>query len=78
MRAAGYELVNADVVLIGEEPRLAPQRGTSLGSGILASLNTLLQGSRQNPSLYSNLTPTPPLTPTPMPMCWLRTIPSAR
>ena len=26
VRAAGYELVNADVVLIGEEPRLAPHR----------------------------------------------------
>jgi 2-C-methyl-D-erythritol 2,4-cyclodiphosphate synthase len=27
VRAAGWELVNADVVLIGEEPRLAPHRG---------------------------------------------------
>src|SRR4051812_17833182 len=26
VREAGYELVNADVVLIGEEPRLAPHR----------------------------------------------------
>lgn len=26
VRAAGWELVNADVVLIGEEPRIAPQR----------------------------------------------------
>jgi 2-C-methyl-D-erythritol 2,4-cyclodiphosphate synthase len=26
VRAAGYELVNADVVLVGEEPRLAPHR----------------------------------------------------
>ena len=26
VRAAGWELVNADVVLIGEEPRLAPHR----------------------------------------------------
>ena len=26
VRARGYELVNADVVLIGEEPRLSPQR----------------------------------------------------
>jgi 2-C-methyl-D-erythritol 2,4-cyclodiphosphate synthase len=26
VRAAGFELVNADVVLIGEEPRLAPHR----------------------------------------------------
>ncbi len=27
VRGAGYELVNADCVLIGEEPRLAPHRG---------------------------------------------------
>jgi 2-C-methyl-D-erythritol 2,4-cyclodiphosphate synthase len=26
VRAAGFELVNADVVLVGEEPRLAPHR----------------------------------------------------
>jgi 2-C-methyl-D-erythritol 2,4-cyclodiphosphate synthase len=26
VRAAGWELVNADVILIGEEPRLAPHR----------------------------------------------------
>jgi 2-C-methyl-D-erythritol 2,4-cyclodiphosphate synthase len=26
VRATGFELVNADVVLIGEEPRLAPHR----------------------------------------------------
>ncbi len=47
--------------------RLAPQRGTSLGNGILAALNTIAQGGKQSQSLYSNLTPTPPLTPTPMP-----------
>ncbi|MHB8470488.1 MAG: 2-C-methyl-D-erythritol 2,4-cyclodiphosphate synthase [Gaiellaceae bacterium] len=28
VQEAGWELVNADVVLIGEEPRLAPHRGT--------------------------------------------------
>ena len=27
VRAAGYELVNADCVLVGEEPRIAPHRG---------------------------------------------------
>jgi 2-C-methyl-D-erythritol 2,4-cyclodiphosphate synthase len=26
VREAGWELVNADVILIGEEPRLAPHR----------------------------------------------------
>jgi len=47
--------------------RLTPQRGTSLGQGILASLNTIaVVDTEQAPSL-SNLTPTPPPTPTPMP-----------
>jgi 2-C-methyl-D-erythritol 2,4-cyclodiphosphate synthase len=31
VRDAGYELVNADVVLIGEEPRLAPHRSEMRG-----------------------------------------------
>ena len=31
VRAAGWELVNADVVLIGEEPRLAPHRDAMRG-----------------------------------------------
>jgi len=31
VRAAGWELVNADVVLIGEEPRLAPHRNAMRG-----------------------------------------------
>ena len=26
MRAAGFELVNADCVLVGQEPRIAPHR----------------------------------------------------
>jgi Ca-activated chloride channel family protein len=47
--------------------RLTPQRGTSLGQGILASLNTIAAASVQAPRLYSNLTPTPQLTPTPVP-----------
>lgn len=47
--------------------RLTPQRGTSLGQGILASLNTIaVVDTEQAPSL-SNLTPTPIPTPTPMP-----------
>ena len=64
---AGQAPTNERQAILAAINRLAPQRGTSLGSGILASLNTLLQGSRQSPSLYSNLTPTPPLTPTPVP-----------
>jgi Ca-activated chloride channel family protein len=47
--------------------RLTPQRGTSLGQGILASLNTIAAASEQAPRLYSNQTPTPLLTPTPVP-----------
>jgi Ca-activated chloride channel family protein len=39
--------------------RLTPQRGTSLGQGILAALATLTAGDEQPDRLYSNLTPTP-------------------
>ena len=31
MREAGYELVNADCVLVGEEPRIAPYRAAMRG-----------------------------------------------
>jgi Ca-activated chloride channel homolog len=48
--------------------RLAPQRGTSLSYGILASLNTIdAMQKKQNTSYYSNVTPTPSPTPIPMP-----------
>ncbi len=50
--------------------RLTPQRGTSLGQGILASLNTIAAGAEQALPLDSNLTPAPlptVATPTPMP-----------
>ena len=47
--------------------RLAPQRGTSLASGILASLNTIAAGTGQAPHLYSNVTPSPTPSPTPVP-----------
>jgi Ca-activated chloride channel family protein len=47
--------------------RLAPQRGTSLANGILASLNTIAVGTRQVSHLYSNLSPTPSPTPTLVP-----------
>lgn len=45
--------------------RLAPQRGTSLGSGILASLNAIALSRGDIPENGSNLTPVP--TPTPVP-----------
>ena len=47
--------------------RLSPQRGTSLGQGILSALNTIALESEQPPSLYTNLTPGPAATPTPVP-----------
>ncbi len=50
--------------------RLSPQRGTSLGNGIIASLNTITSGNAANwqqPKVYTNLTPTPTPTPTPVP-----------
>jgi Ca-activated chloride channel family protein len=39
--------------------RLTPQRGTSLGQGILAALTTLTASDEPPGRLYSNLTPTP-------------------
>lgn len=46
--------------------RLAPQRGTSLGNGILMSLQAIF-ATETEPLTLSNLTPAPTLTPTPMP-----------
>lgn len=45
--------------------RLAPQRGTSVGSGILASLNTIAESRGEAPETQNSLTPVP--TPTPVP-----------
>jgi Ca-activated chloride channel family protein len=47
--------------------RLAPQRGTSVGYGILVSLNTIAISAGQAPLLDSNMTPVPTLTPEPLP-----------
>jgi Ca-activated chloride channel homolog len=47
--------------------RLAPQRGTSLGQGILASLQVLAAQDQPAPRQYSNLAPTPAPTPRPVP-----------
>jgi Ca-activated chloride channel family protein len=47
--------------------RLSPQRGTSLGQGILSALNTIALDKEPPPSLYTNLTPGPIATPTPVP-----------
>jgi Ca-activated chloride channel homolog len=47
--------------------RLSPQRGTSLGQGIIVALNTIAALSEPDPLIYSNLTPTPAPTPAPVP-----------
>lgn len=47
--------------------RLGPELGTSLASGIYASLNALIAESESSPRLYSNLTPEPTPEPTPVP-----------
>jgi Ca-activated chloride channel family protein len=47
--------------------RLAPQLGTSLASGIFASLNTLAAEASSEPRLYTDLTPEATPTPTPVP-----------
>jgi Ca-activated chloride channel family protein len=66
---------NDQDLILAAIDRLTPQRGTSLANGILISLNTIAEslngGSSLSvagePSHYSNLTPAPTLTPTPMP-----------
>ncbi len=47
--------------------RMGPQRGTSLGQGILASLKTLESSTSSGPLTYSNLTPVPTPSPTAVP-----------
>lgn len=47
--------------------RLAPQRGTALGNGLIAALNTIATGGQEITNYYSNLTPMPTATPTPVP-----------
>jgi Ca-activated chloride channel homolog len=48
--------------------RLDPARGTSLGNGMIVSLNTVANaGIEPQTNYYSNVTPQPTPTPTPMP-----------
>lgn len=54
-----------DLVLASID-RLAPERGTSIGQGILAALDALVAEDAA-PLLYSDLTPTPAATATPVP-----------
>lgn len=56
---------NALVAAIG---RLTPQRGTSLGQGIVASLAAITAANHPDQThFYSNLTPEPAATPAPVP-----------
>jgi Ca-activated chloride channel homolog len=47
--------------------RLDPARATSLGNGMLVSLNVIDTNAGETTNYYSNLTPVPTLTPTPVP-----------
>ena len=55
---------NDQEAILAAIDRLTPQRGTSLGSGILASLNTIAAARGEVPEATTNLTPVP--TPTPV------------
>lgn len=57
---------NDQAAILAAINRITPQRGTSLGQGILASLNTLDANAEDDMRRYSTLTPTP--TPTPPPV----------
>lgn len=52
--------------ILGAIQRLDPARGTSLGNGMIASLNVLTTGAEET-NYYSNLTPQPTPSPTPVP-----------
>lgn len=56
---------NDQEAILAAIDRLAPQRGTSLGSGILASLNAIALNRGEIPVTGNSLTPIP--TPTPVP-----------
>jgi Ca-activated chloride channel family protein len=54
---------NDQTAILDAITRLAPQRGTSLGQGILASLNAIVGNAEQEQSLYSSRTATPEAEP---------------
>jgi Ca-activated chloride channel family protein len=58
---------NDQAAILAAINRLSPQRGTSLGQGILAALNTIATANQPPERLYTNLTPTPAAPPTPVP-----------
>jgi Ca-activated chloride channel family protein len=57
---------NQDAILAAIN-RLAPERGTSVANGIVASLNAIAATSGQPPHIYTNIVPGPTPTPTPVP-----------
>jgi Ca-activated chloride channel family protein len=59
---------NDQEAILSTIDRLAPESGTSLANGILASLNAIAAADAEPaPRRYTNLTPTPTPTPTPVP-----------
>lgn len=58
---------NDQNAILASIDRLEPQLGTSLANGIFASLNTLAAEEEPAARLYTNLTPVPTATPTPVP-----------
>jgi Ca-activated chloride channel homolog len=59
---------NEQEVVLAAIDRLKPERGTSLGNGILVSLDAIAKAQAgDTSSYYTNLTLTPAPTPTPMP-----------
>ena len=59
---------NEQEVILATIDRLKPERGTSLGNGILVSLEAIAAAQAgDTSSYYTNLTLTPAPTPTPMP-----------
>ena len=57
---------NDQAALLNTVNRLRPERGTSLATGILAGLNTIFATPEPSGAVYSNLTPTPVATSTPV------------
>jgi len=58
---------NDEAAIVAAIDRLTPERGTSLGNGILASLNTIAAQTQPDTRYYTNITPSPTATPTPVP-----------
>lgn len=60
---------NEQETVLAAIDRLRPERGTSLAHGILTALNAIASEEEDagSPRLYSDLTPTPTLEPTPVP-----------